>query len=161
MASPIDISGRVFRTEDPETNADSIKIFNDLVSLPGSSLRVQSMALDPLVMAVNMGRTVTAGTAATSLVVHNAACALYHADVVLDDTVSDPRWLFVHNLTTAPTNGAVPVWRARVGGGFASIDFGAHGLYLLTGCTLALSTTPGTLTLPGSNEGYFQGGFGV
>lgn len=142
----------VTRTED--TTGDEIAAFEkDDLS------RVQAFAPDPEVCGESLDRKASDGTAVTNLPIKASAGRLFQADVVVLDTVTDPRWLMVLDQTAAPSGGETPIWRARLGGGFASIDFGLYGILCATGIVLTLSSTPGTVTLPGSGEGYFQAGY--
>lgn len=150
-ANPTD----VIRTNDP-TGGDQFKVYDDTSTAP---LKVQAVANDPDVMGRVLSWYSSAASAEETASVSGNPGAVFKADVVLDSSVTADRWLMVFDVVGAPPVGATPILRARVSGGFASIELGIYGREVAAGVSVALSTTPGTLTLPGAGEGYFQVAF--
>lgn len=146
----------VNRTDHP-TSGDDFKVYPD--SNPTPRL-VQAIVNDPDVGGRLLSWATTPGAAATKfLVASTAAGAIFKVDVIMDPTVVGDRYLLVIDKATAPVNTDDPIIRARISGGFASIDLGLYGHEVTSGVSVAISTTPGLLTLPGANEGYFQVGY--
>lgn len=87
--------------------------------------------------------TVTAGAAATNLVLKASAGNLVHASITIGATSG---YVMIHNATSAPGDGAVtplvcvPVLSNGTFGS-ASFDFGLPGKYFSTGITAVFSTT--------------------
>lgn len=123
--------------------------------------RAQAMVLDPEVHGEALDNAITAGASpADQLVVKASPGRLFQAEVVLISTPAGTRWLMAFNAAAAVINGAEPVWRSpQIASNFASIDRGVWGLLCDTGIVLALSSTPGTLTLPADNLGLFQAAY--
>lgn len=140
----------VVRTDDP--SGDDFATYDK-----DSGAKVQAVALDPEVQGETVSWAETGNTAAETLVAKASAGRLFSAAVVLDPGVAAARYLMVFNKATTPTAGDVPVLRALVpAGGQASIDLGIYGRDMLTGISVALSTSVSVLALPGSGEGFFQ-----
>jgi hypothetical protein len=141
-------------TRQLDASGDSIKGFLD-----AGNRVVQGVVIDPEVGAGVLTRFATAGTGEVAILISAAARRIYQADVITAVGAADPTWLMLFNTTIAPVATDVPIWRARVGGGFASIDVGVFGIELTSGLGVALSTTPDTLTLAGANDAFFQVGW--
>ncbi len=127
--------------------------------LDGAGRVIQAFVIDPEAGAGLLTRFRTGGTGEVAILVATAARRVYQVDVVTAVGAADPAWLMVFDLAAAPVLSDVPILRARVGGGFASIDLGNFGHELVNGLGVALSTTPDTLTLAGANDALFQGGW--
>lgn len=125
----------------------------------GAGRVVQAVAIDPEAGAGLLTRFATGGTGEVAVFIANAARRVYQVDVITAVGAADPAWLMVFDLAVTPVATNVPILRARVGGGFASIDLGNFGHELVNGLGVALSTTPDTLTLAGANDAFFQGGW--
>jgi hypothetical protein len=121
--------------------------------------RVQAFAPNLEVSGELLARFVSDATAVSLASVKVTEGRLFQADVLLTTPFPTDRWLMVFNKATAPVNTDPPIWRARVGNGFASIDVGELGLFCALGIQLAVSTTLDTLTLPGAAGAYFQAGY--
>lgn len=146
----------VNRTDDPSSGND-FKVYND-TNTPARM--VQGVANDPDIGGRLLSWAATPGAAAVEAVsISTTAGAAFKVDVVLLEAVTEARWLMVFDLATVPGAGADPILRARIGGGFASIDLGLYGREVTAGIGVAISTAPGLLALPGSGEGYFQVGY--
>lgn len=90
-----------------------------------------------------------------SHVVSNAPCTLVSWGVT-NKGVSD-LWLLVFDATALPANGTVPSRRPiPVPAGYPGGDERARGTSLAVGCVLALSTTSSSLTLVGTDDGWFD-----
>lgn len=151
-ASPTTVN----RTDDP-SSGDDFKVYED-TNTPARI--VQAVANDPDVSGRLLTWSVTPGGNATSSVaIKTAAGIVFKIDVIMDPTVVDDRWLMVFDQISVPKNNDDPALRARISGGFASVDLGLYGRELLTGLSVAVSSTPGLLTLPAGAEGYFQVGY--
>jgi len=151
-ASPTTVN----RTDDP-TSGDDFKVYED-TNTPARL--VQAVANDPEVSGMVLSWAQTAGAAAvTAASISTTAGAAFKVDVVVLESVTAARWLMVFDLGAAPTGGEDPILRARISGGFASIDLGLYGREVTAGVAVAISTAPGLLALPGSGEGFFQVGY--
>lgn len=145
----------VTRTDD--ASGDPIGLFEK-----DSGTLVQSMALDGEVMGELLSWAHTAGAAENTHEAKGAAGRLFRADVIAPGSGA-VRYLMVFDKGSAPVNGDEPVLRAMLpstaGEETASLALGLYGRVFTSGIQLALSTTPATLTLPGSAEGYFQASY--
>lgn len=151
-ANPVTVN----RTDDP-SSGDDFKVYED-TNTPARL--VQAVANDPDVGGRLLSWHTTPGAAAVEAVsVKATGGVVFKVDVVLLDSVVASRWLMVFDLAAAPGAGADPILRARIGGGLASIDLGLYGRETTNGIGVAISTTPGLLSLPGSGEGFFQVGY--
>lgn len=142
-------------TRELDASGDSIKGFAD-----GAARIVQAVAFDPEVGAGVLNRFTSPGAAGVvSILVDASARFFYRAWVTTIVGAADPAWLMVFDKATAPVAGDDPIDRARVGGGFASIDLGEFGYELADGLGLALSRTIDKLTLAGANDAFFTAGW--
>jgi hypothetical protein len=137
-----------------DASGDEIKSYTD-----AAGNEVQGMALDAEVNGEMLSWASTAGVAAETAVAKASAGRFFSCDVVLTTPFPTDRWLMIFDKGSAPINADVPVFRARVGGGWASIDLGVYGRVLASGVAVAISTTVDTLTLPGGGEAFFQVGY--
>lgn len=144
---------KVNRTDDPSTG-DDFATYDK-----ASGAKTQAMNLDPEVAASQLSWVTTGNAAVSVLSVSSAAGGVFKADVIMEPSVTDNRWLMVFDSSSAPANAAVPILRARIAGGFASIDLSVYGRPVANGVAVAISTTVNQLTLPASGEGYFQVGY--
>lgn len=143
----------VTRTDD--TAGDAFEVFEN-----DAGRAVQSVALSPEVQGELLSHAASAGAAENTFVLKATPGRVFSGAVLLDPTVAAARYLMVFNLAAAPTAGAVPLLRFYVpAAGQGGFDLGLYGLQCDTGIALAVSTTPDTLTLPGSSEGFFQGSY--
>lgn len=141
-------------TREIDAGGTLIKGFSD-----AGSRVVQAVVIDPEVGAGVLTRFVTAGVGVVAVLVSASARRVVQVDVNTAVAAPANTWLMVFDKATDPVVTDVPILRARVGGGFASIDLGNFGHELTLGLGVALSTTPGTLTLAGANDAFFQGGW--
>lgn len=96
-------------------------------------------------------QTTAFGTAA--VVVSAKAGRLYKLRV-LNTSAATKYFAQIHDKATAAVNTNVPVWEGQVAGSTdVEFDFGTAGLFLANGCSVALSTTAGVLTLAGATDG--------
>lgn len=108
-------------------------------------------------------QTAKNASAADSLVVKSSPGRLFQIRVILDAAVAADRFLQVHAATSAPSDGTAPVWEAFVPGALSGANYAQaaddfepiSGLALSPGIVLALSSTPGTLTITTASEGFF------
>lgn len=148
----------------PNNVTRGIDAFGDEIAAfqAADGARVQAVVIHPGVAGQLLDRSVTAGDAPEEQrAVAASPRRVFHVDVLLATPFPEDRWLMVFNAAAAVEDGANPVWRARIEGGWASMDFGVFGLSCPAGVQVAISTTPGLLTLPGAAEGFFQVGVGV
>lgn len=143
----------VNRVDDPSTGDDFATYQK------GSGALTQGVNQDPEVGGTLLSWDSTGASAETNRVPSASPGSLFKCDVMIDTSITDPRWLMVFDKATAAVNTDVPILRARVSGGFASIDLGLYGIECASGIAVAVSTTIGTLTLPGAGEAYFQVGY--
>ncbi len=132
----------------------AIKGFTD-----AASRVVQAVVIDPEGGAGLLTRYRTDGAGEVAVAVGATARRVYQVDVVADPGAAATLWLMVFDKAAAPVVTDVPILRARLGGGFASIDLGVFGHELTNGLGLGLSTTVGSLTLAGANDAFFQAGW--
>jgi hypothetical protein len=144
-------------TRDIDDSGDEIKSFAD-----ASAREVQGMALDPEIQGDLLTWFTTDASAVDSKLIVAGTPKLFKVDVILDATVVADRWLMIVDKATAAVNNDLPVLRARVAGGFASIDLGVWGLPLALGLAVCVSTTPADVQLPGgAGDGFYQGAYHV
>lgn len=98
----------------------------------------------------------TGGTAEASAVVSGSATRVKSITMMLDPTITTSRWCMGFNATSLPADGAAPDVRFLVAGAGASSKTYAAMRAFSTGLVLAVSTTPGTLTVATSGEAYFD-----
>lgn len=109
-------------------------------------------------------------TAAVALqaTIRAGASRVFQVRGVTDASVTADRFLQVHNSAAAVANGAEPVWELLIPAANTSGTQYAEGaddfepiggLVLATGLTLAISTTPGVLTLPGAADSFFMASY--
>lgn len=94
---------------------------------------------------------------AKSLVVTGEVCNVKQISV--DNSSSTVLyWLMVFNAASLPGNGAVPDFEMAIPvSATRGWDWGTYGGERFSkGCIAAISSTAGTLTLAGSNDGFFQ-----
>jgi hypothetical protein len=92
-------------------------------------------------------RVTSAGAVGLAGIVLKASAGrLYRLDALNVGAVA--LYLLVFDKATAPFNTDVPIWRRRLpASGEVSIDFADFGLFGASGLSIAISTTPTTLTL--------------
>lgn len=89
------------------------------------------------------------GTAAVVLTAK--AGRLYRLSVVNSGAVR--YFVQIHDKATAAVNTNVPIWEQDMpASGGAVVDFALSGLYFALGCSIAISTTKGVLTLAGATD---------
>lgn len=104
--------------------------------------------------------TTSAPFGTAGIVVSPTSSRLYRG-VFVNASTTNAYWVQVHNRNTVPTNGFAPVWQVRLpilsnSGGSVDLDLsGVNGLPLQIGMVIALSSTPGTLTLATANDMAF------
>jgi hypothetical protein len=97
-------------------------------------------------------QTAAFGTAA--VVISAKAGRLYKLRV-LNKSAATKYFAQIHDKATAAVNTNVPVWEGQVAGSTdVEFDFGTAGLYLANGCSVAISTTGGVLTLAAAADAH-------
>lgn len=77
-----------------------------------------------------------------------------YALTVCNNAAATKYWVQIFDKATAPANADIPIWEGQAGAVTdREFDFGIHGLYCAAGISIALSTTPATLTLAGATDG--------
>ena len=105
----------------------------------------RSLHVDPVPVALTSATT----TALAASLIAQASAGYLHKVTGYSAAAG---FLQVHNTTTLPANGAIPVIAVPVtAGGLVDLDFGLRGRFFSTGITLALSSTGPTLTIGGSS----------
>lgn len=99
-------------------------------------------------------------TANRTQVVSTTSGRLYQARMIVDTAVNADRFLQIFDRTTAPTAGVEPIWEALVPANStyaeAADSFGPiGGLPFSNGLAVAVSSTPGVWTDPGSDDAFF------
>ncbi len=96
-------------------------------------------------------QTTAFGTAAVSLSTKGGR--LYKLRV-LNTSAATKYFVQIHDKASAAIATEIPVWEGQAAGSTdIEFDFGLAGLYLRNGCSVALSTTAGVLTLAGATDG--------
>lgn len=96
-------------------------------------------------------QTTAFGTSAISI--STKAGRLYRLRVV-NKSAATKYFAQIHDKATAAINTNVPIWEGQVAGSTdIEFDFGLSGLALALGCSVAISTTAGVLTLAGATDG--------
>ena len=87
------------------------------------------------------------------------ACELRHVRIIPDPTVTETRYAMFFNSTTAAAQaGNAPDWWMVIPpNGEASEQFGKGEMAFATACSIAISSTPATLTLTTANEALIFG----
>jgi hypothetical protein len=96
-------------------------------------------------------QTTAFGTAA---VVLSAKAGRLYKLRVLNTSAATKYYAQIHDKATAAVATNVPIWEGQVAGSTdIEFDFGLAGLYVANGISVALSTTPATLTLAAATDG--------
>jgi len=123
---------------------------------------------DPVVISPVEGGTAVIfyrGTATQQVAIATGAVKVRQVRAILEASVVTDRFFMIFDAAAPVANGATPVWQALVPGGLTTVTTHAEagddfepigGLALTDGFVLAISTTPGTLTLPGVADTYFE-----
>lgn len=148
-------------------SGDDIKVFTD-----GGGAEIQGVALVdengdhagvPSNGLITEGRGLsyesTGAAAERSHVVKNSPGTLWMFRALGTSGAPD-LWVMVLDQVAAPAGGEVPVWRAFLpAGGEIGDDFFPGGRSFANGIVIAVSSTPGTWTDPGSDYAFFHVGF--
>jgi len=150
-----DTSGKNIKTG--RDGAGNIIQFVSLTDDVGEQTGISGAALPVVLDSSGPVSFYDSGAAAdTQEVVSTSGVRVKEVFVSLAPGVSGDRWVMLFNANSARTNGALPVTRFKVpAADDASRTFEAERTFP-TGLVVAVSTTIGTLTLPGSGEAYFS-----
>jgi hypothetical protein len=121
-----------------------------------SGAKSQGMHLDPEIHGDILSQYVSTAVENVAVAKATPGRAL-HVDVSLPGVAAD-RWLLLIDKATAPiaTDPAVRQRLLPSGTVYGTLDFPAtFGQELAAGVAVAISTTPGVLTLPGGSEAWF------
>jgi hypothetical protein len=137
-----------------------VQVSNPLAAVGTAGMDVHFWSMEASQLPVPRRKGNPTSAAVNTLVV-KAEAGFLHDLHVLADTAT-VRYIMVFDKATTPINGDTPVLRLHIKA--ASVGVEKHieepfAQRFAKGVSVAVSTTVGTLTLPGSPEGYFDAGY--